>query len=178
VAHLAIPATGFGTLSYRFLLQESDSTGIVSPTRVVVVPPASTPRLTLSDLVLGSRNTRAIWRSGQDTVFFNPLGTFRRNETLELFYEVLGADPYQAHLTTLVIRKGGGESGSYLRGESGGGSAQVTLRFEDQSPRGQWRVQRSVNLEKLKPGEYTLEITITSANGMKDVRRRAFRVVG
>ena len=32
-------------------------------------------------------------------------------------------------------------------------------------------------LEKLKPGNYTLEITITAANGMKDVRRRAFRVV-
>jgi tetratricopeptide (TPR) repeat protein len=178
VAHLAIPATAFGKLTYRFLLQESDSAGLVSPTKVVVVPPASTARLTLSDLVLGSRNSRAIWRtSAADTVFFNPLGTFRRNETLELFYEVLGADPFQPHTTTLVIRKGGGESANFLRGVSGGGSGQVTLRFEDQSPRGDWRVQRSVNLEKLKPGEYTMEITVTAANGMKDTRRRAFRVV-
>lgn len=179
VAHLTIPARSFGTLNYRFLMEESDSAGMLAPTKVVVVPPATTVRLTLSDLVLGSRNARVMWRpSASDTVFFNPLGTFRRNETLELFYEVLGADPYQPHLTTLVIRKGGGESASYLRGEAGAGSAQVTLRFEDQSPRGQWRVQRSVNLEKLKPGDYTLEITITSVNGMKDTRRRAFRVVG
>lgn len=179
VAHLAIPARSFGKLNYRFLMQEGDSTGLVAQTKVVVVPPVNTVRLTLSDLVLGSRNTRAIWRvSASDTVFFNPLGTYRRNETLELYYEVLGADPYQPHITTLVVRKGGGESANYLRGEAGGGSGQLTLRFEDQSPRGEWRVQRSVNLEKLKPGEYTLEITITSANGMKDTRRRAFRVVG
>lgn len=179
VAHLAVPSTAYGTLSYRFLLQESDSAGMLSPTRVVVVPPVTTIRLTLSDLVLGSRNTRAIWRpEPADTVFFNPLGTFRRNETMELFYEVLGADPFQPHTTSLVIRKGGSETGAFQRGESGGGSAQVTLRFEDQSPRGAWRVQRSVNLEKLKPGDYTVEITITSANGMRDIRRRAFRVVG
>ena len=119
------------------------------------------------------------WRpTPADTVFFNPLTTFRRNETLELFYEVLGADPFQPHTTTLVVRKGGGDGAGYMRGQSGGGSAQVTFKFEDQSPRGRWAVQRSVNLEKLKPGDYTLEITIQSANGMKDVRRRAFRVVG
>jgi hypothetical protein len=34
-----------------------------------------------------------------------------------------------------------------------------------------------VSLEKLKPGTYTLEITVTAANGIKDVRRRSFRVV-
>ena len=113
-----------------------------------------------------------------DTVFFNPLATFRRNETLELFYEVLGADPLQPHTTTLVVRKGGGDGAGYMRGTSGGGSAQVTFKFDDQSPRGRWAVQRSVNLEKLKPGDYTLEITVQAANGMKDVRRRAFRVVG
>lgn len=179
VAHLTVPTTAAGRLHYRFLMQESDSAGLVTSTKVVVVPPASTVRLTLSDLVLGSRATRAQWRlSPTDTVFFNPLGAFRRNETLELFYEILGADPFQPHTTTLVIRKGSGETAAYLRGESGGGSGQVTLRFDDQSPRGTWRVQRSVNLEKLKPGDYTLEITVTAINGMKDTRRRAFRVVG
>jgi GWxTD domain-containing protein len=179
VSLVTVPAAGSGLLYYRFLLQQNDSTGQVSPLASVVVPPAQTIRLTLSDLVLGARNMRVAWRpTPADTVFFNPLTTFRRNETLELFYEVLGADPFQPHTTTLVVRKGGGDGAGYMRGQSGGGSAQVTFKFEDQSPRGRWAVQRSVNLEKLKPGDYTLEITIQSANGMKDVRRRAFRVVG
>lgn len=179
VSLVTVPSSKSGHLNYRFLLEQNDSTGKVSPMASVVVPPARTIRLTLSDLVLGARNMRVSWRpTSADTVYFNPLALFRRNENLELFYEVLGADPFQPHTTTLVVRKGGGEGASYMRGSSGGGSAQVTLKFEDQAPRGRWAVQRSVNLEKLKPGDYTLEITIQSANGMKDVRRRAFRVVG
>ena len=43
----------------------------------------------------------------------NPLGTFRRNDTLELFYEIIGADPFENHTTTLVVRKGGGIGANY-----------------------------------------------------------------
>ncbi len=135
-------------------------------------------RLTLSDLVIGNRNHHLMWRPAPgDTVYMNPLGTFRRNETLELYYEIIGADPFENHTTTLVVRKGGGIGANYMTGLTAAGSAQITLKFDEQAPRGRWTAQRSVSLEKLKPGTYTLEITVTAANGIKDVRRRSFRVV-
>jgi hypothetical protein len=132
----------------------------------------------LSDLVIGNRNHHLAWRpTPADTVYLDPLGTFRRNETLELYYELIGADPLQSHVTTLVVRKGGGTDANFMTGQSAAGSARITLKFEEEAPRGRWTAQRSVSLEKLNPGYYTLEITVAAANGMKDVRRRSFRVV-
>ena len=178
VGLVTVPARAAGVLDYRIMLAEGDSIGHVFPMDVVVAPPPQSVRLTLSDLVLGNRNHNLMWRpTPQDTVYLSPLGTFRRNETLELYYELIGADPFETHTTTLVVRKGGGAGAAYLTGLTSAGSPQITLKFEEQAPRGRWVAQRSVSLEKLKPGYYTLEITVTAANGMKDVRRRSFRVV-
>ena len=178
VGLVTVPAKAAGVLDYRIMLAEGDSIGHVFPMEVVVAPPPQSVRLTLSDLVLGNRNHKLIWRpTPGDTVYLSPLGTFRRNETLELYYELIGADPFETHTTTLVVRKGTGTGAAYMMGLTSAGSAQITLRFEEEAPRGRWVAQRSVSLEKLRPGNYTLEITVTAANGMKDVRRRSFRVV-
>ena len=178
VGLVTVPATAAGVLDYRVMLAEGDSVGHVFPMEVVVAPPPESVRLALSDLVIGNRNHHLMWRpTPGDTVYMNPLGTFRRNETLELFYEIIGADPFENHTTTLVVRKGGGIGANYMTGLTAAGSAQITLKFDEQAPRGRWTAQRSVSLEKLKPGTYTLEITVTAANGIKDVRRRSFRVV-
>ena len=178
VGLVTVPATAAGILDYRVMLAEGDSIGHVFPMEVVVAPPPASVRLTLSDLIIGNRNHHLMWRpTPGDTVYMNPLGTFRRNETLELYYEIIGADPFENHTTTLVVRKGGGIGANYMTGLTAAGSAQITLKFDEQAPRGLWVAQRSVSLEKLKPGTYTLEITVTAANGIKDVRRRSFRVV-
>ena len=178
VGLVTVPAQASGVLDYRVMLAEGDSIGHVFPIQVVVAPPPQSARLTLSDLIIGNRNHHLTWRpTPADTVYLNPLGTFRRNETLELYYEIVGADPFESHTTTLVVRKGSGSGASYMTGLTAAGSAKITLKFDEQAPRGVWTAQRSVSLEKLKPGNYTLEIVVTAANGMKDVRRRSFRVV-
>ena len=84
-------------LDYRVMLAEGDSVGHVFPMEVVVAPTAAVGRgSTLSDLVIGNRNHHLMWRpTPADTVYLNPLGTFRRNETLELYYEIIGADPFE-----------------------------------------------------------------------------------
>ena len=178
VGLVTLPAQAAGVLDYRVMLAAGDSIGHVFPMQVVVAPPPQSVRLTLSDLAIGNRNHHLLWRpTPADTVYLNPLGTFRRNETLELYYEIIGADPFESHTTTLVVRKGGGTGANFMTGLTAAGSAQITLKFEEQAPRGRWAAQRSVSLEKLKPGNYTLEIAVTAVNGMKDVRRRSFRVV-
>ncbi len=178
VGLVTVPARASGILDYRIMLAEGDSIGHVFPMEVVVAPPPQSVRLTLSDLVLGNRNHNLSWSPAPgDTVYLSPLGTFRRSETLELYYELIGADPFESHTTTLVVRKGSGSGASFMTGQTAAGSAKITLKFDEQAPRGRWVAQRSVSLEKLKPGNYTLEITVTAANGIKDVRRRSFRVV-
>lgn len=178
VGLVTVPVLAAGALDYRVMLAAGDSVGHVFPMEVVVAPPPQSVRLTLSDLAIGNRNHHLVWRpTPADTVYLNPLGTFRRNETLELYYEVIGADPSESHTTTLVVRKGGGSGANFMTGVTAAGSAKISLKFEEQAPLGTWTAQRSVSLEKLKPGNYTLEIAVTSANGMRDVRRRSFRVV-
>jgi hypothetical protein len=38
-------------------------------------------------------------------------------------------------------------------------------------------VQRAIALDRLKPGTYTLEVTVSDAAGRKDRRQRQFQVV-
>jgi hypothetical protein len=107
----------------------------------------------------------------------NPVGTFRRNEQLELYYEVLGAAVGEPHNSELTVRKGAGRGIEYQLGQSGAGGSRLAIKFSEVAPDGRWRVQRSVSLDRLKPGDYTLEVTVSAGSGARVVRRRAFRVV-
>jgi hypothetical protein len=177
VGLVTVPVTATGTLGFRLALEHGERAGVIFERDEVVVAPIRPSRLTLSDLAIGRRGANVRWRpTPGDTVFFNPVGTFRRNETLELYYEVYGATVGERHKTELSVRKGAGRGASYQVGQSGAGGSRFSLDFEELSPPGPWRVQRSLSLEKLKPGDYTIEVAVTSGNGTREVRRRAFRV--
>jgi len=178
VGLLSLPATTTGPLVYRLAIQRDDSTGIVFERQQVALPPVATSSLAVSDLVLGRRGANVRWRpSATDTVFMNPVGTFRRSETLELYYEVIGALAGERHNTELTVRKGGGRGLDYQLGRSGAGGSKLSIKFEETAPPGgRWHIQRSVSLDRLNPGDYTLEVSVTSGSGTKVIRRRAFRV--
>lgn len=178
VGLVTVPATTTGPLTYRLAIERDDSTGVVFERSDVAVPPVAPSSLALSDLVLGRRDANVRWQATPaDTVFMNPVGTFRRSEALELYYEVLGAAPGERHGTELAVRKGGGRGLDYQLGRSSVGGSKLSLKSEETAPPGgRWRIQRTVNLDRLKPGDYTLEVTVTAGSGTKVVRRRAFRV--
>ena len=178
VGLLTLHATATGPITYRLALQRDDSTGIVFERQPLAVPPVAPGSLALSDLVLGRRGANVRWQpSATDTVFMNPVGTFRRDETLEIYYEVLAAAAGEQHNTELTVRKGAGHGLDYQLGQSGAGGSRLSIKFSEVAPAGRWRVQRSVNLDRLKPGEYTLEVVVNAGNGARVVRRRAFRIV-
>jgi hypothetical protein len=178
VGLLTLPVTTTGPLTYRLALQRDDSTGVVFERQQLAVPPVAPPTLALSDLVLGRRGANVRWRpTAADTVFMNPVGTFRRDERLELYYEVLGAAVGELHNSELTVRKGAGRGVDYQLGKSGAGGSRLSIKFSEVAPGGPWRVQRSVSLDRLKPGDYTLEVTVNAGSGARVVRRRAFRVV-
>jgi GWxTD domain-containing protein len=161
-----------GTHNYRIALQQGEDAGIVYPYDAVRV---GGPRsgFGLSDLVLGRRGTNLPWRATpSDTVFLNPLRSFRPDDELQLYYEVFGMMAGATLKTQVTVKK---EGGGGLFGLFGGGSA-ISLRFEDQAPGVVMRVTRGISLEKLKAGNYQIEVTITRPDGRTDVRRQQFTV--
>ena len=175
VGRVEIPVAE-GNLTYRLALQQGEEAGVVSPKDSVRAVVAARAGLHLSDVVLGSRAANLVWEPAPgDTVFFNPLRTFRTGETMRVFYEVLGIDPGERYATQVAVKRGDGER-SLLQKIFGGGGAAITVRFEEEATPSAG-VQREIALEKLKPGMYTLEVMVTDASGRKDRRQQQFQIV-
>jgi GWxTD domain-containing protein len=175
VGRVAVPVVE-GELAYRLALQQGEESGMVSPTDTVRTTPESLSGPSLSDVVLGSRSTNLVWEHERgDTVFFNPLRTYRRGESMRVFYEVLGIPAGERYATQVAVKRGSG-GGGFLRKIFGGSGAAITVRFEEEATPSRG-VQREIVLEKLKPGAYTLEVMVTDRAGRKDRRTQQFQVV-
>ncbi len=165
-----------GMLGYRLAIQQGEEAGVTLPRDSVRVGPATSAALSLSDLVLGSRSANLAWRrTPDDTVLFNPLRTYRRDEEMELYYEIDGLRPTPYTVELAVKKKGGG--GGLFRKIFGGGGAAIKLKFQEQATTPKVTTHRLLQLDRLKPGEYVLEVQVTDANGRKDRRTQEFRVV-
>ena len=166
-----------GRYEYRLAIQQGEETGILLPTDTVRVGQPTATALALSDLVLGSRNTNLFWRrTAEDTVAFNPLRTFKRKESMELYYEVEGLSAGTPYTVRIAVRKQGGGGGLFKK-VFGGGSAQISLKFEERGSFPVTSTNRSLKLDKLKPGNYSLEVTVEDAKGRSDKRVQPFQVV-
>ena len=127
--------------------------------------------------MLGTRNTNLFWRrTAEDTVVFNPLRTFKRKESMELYYEVEGLSAGTQYTVKVAVRKQGG-GGGLIKKVFGGGSAQISLKFEERASFPVTSTSRSLKLDKLKPGNYSLEVTVEDAQGRSDRRVQPFTVV-
>jgi GWxTD domain-containing protein len=172
-AETTVPA---GQLHYRLALQQGEAAGVTLPTDSVRVGPPVPAGLSLSDLVLGNRSSNLTWRrTPDDTVLFNPLGTFRRSDEMELYYEIEGLKP-APYTVELTVRKKG-SSGGLFRKIFGGGGAAIRLKFEEQATTSQVSTHRSLQLSRLKPGNYVLDLLVTDAGGRRDRRTQEFQVV-
>jgi GWxTD domain-containing protein len=165
-----------GAVQYRLAIQQGEAAGITLPRDSVRVGPVSPTGLSLSDLVLGSRNANLSWRrTADDTVLFNPLRTYRRNEEMELYYEIEGLQP-APYTVELTVRKKG-SSGGLFKKIFGGGGAAIRVKFDEQATTPEVTTHRSLKLDRLKPGHYVLALTVTDAGGRKDQRSQEFQVV-
>jgi GWxTD domain-containing protein len=176
VGRVAVPVPT-GRYQYRLALQQGEEAGMVLPRDTLRVGGPTSVTLGLSDLVLGSRSTNLAWqRADQDTVLFNPLQTFKRAEEMQLYYEVQGLQPGSTYEVRLAVRKQGG-SGGLFRKIFGGGGAAISLKFDAQATAMVESAHRGLQLEKLKPGMYVLEVMVTDAGGHRDQRLQPFQVV-
>jgi GWxTD domain-containing protein len=176
VGRVSVPVPP-GKFNSRLAIQQGEDAGILLPTDTVRVGRPTATALALSDLVLGSRNTNLFWRrTAEDTVVFNPLLTFKKQDDMELYYEVEGLSAGTEYTVRIAVRKQGG-GGGLLRKVFGGGSAQISLKFEETASFPVTSTNRSLKLDKLKPGNYTLEVTVEDDQGRSDKRLQPFQVV-
>jgi GWxTD domain-containing protein len=165
-----------GSIQYRLAIQQGEEAGVTIPRDSVRVGPVNSSGLSLSDLVLGTRAANLTWRrTPDDTVLFNPLRTYKRSEEMELYYEIEGLKPTPYNVELTVKRKG--SSGGLLRKIFGGGGAAIRLKYDEQATTPQVSSHRLLKLDRLKPGNYIIEVVVSDAEGRKDRRQQEFQVV-
>ena len=166
---IRVPA---GTYRVRVAL-ESDRRGFLSPPTMVDIP-GMPGQLTLSDVSIGVRSVPIQWRSPTaDTAWANPRGRYRTDEELQLYFEVSGPEQGTRYRTQIAIDR-------LERGMTGGCDARgtaLTLSFDGEHPGRVAREQRAVSLDRLRPGEYLMAVTISSEAGARVTRCRHFTVV-
>ncbi len=165
-----------GVFTIRLAL-ESDLSGVLTTRDTLRVASPLGPDLGLSDLALGTKDVNLPWRTARgDTAWVNPLRSFHRGIPLQLYFELSGLAPATPYRVEMAITKPKG--GSIFSKLFGGGGAAIKLGFDGrQGTVGVNGVQRELSLEKLKPGSYSLDVTVTTPAGAKVVRRRTFTVV-
>ena len=159
-----------GNWSWRAALEEAPETGIVLPRDTVRVA-ATGPALTLSDLALGIRAASAIWQpTPADTVLLTPFNLFLEGSEVELYYEASGTAPGMPYRHQIAV---------YRAKDDGRLEARpvVTLGFEERADGPLVRAHRTLQLGRLKPGRYVVEVKVGGTAGEPAVRRRELRVV-
>ncbi|HJS48355.1 MAG TPA: GWxTD domain-containing protein [Gemmatimonadales bacterium] len=166
-----------GTWEWRLALQEGERAGFVTPTASVTVAPVDGAALGLSDPVLGSATGGVAWRpTPSDSVPLNPVRRFWPDEELHLYYEATGMLRGEQYRTEIAINRASREAVDALAPGRLFKDAVLTLRFDEEAGGPLVRSQRTIDLRKLKPGDYTLSVIVTDASRRVARRSQTFRV--
>jgi hypothetical protein len=154
---------------------EADRRGMLSrPTTVVVAAPAA-GALSLSDVSIGIRSVRIAWPTpGADTAWANPLHRFPADEPMQLYFEVGGLTRGTEYGYAVAIDRAA-EVPAFTTTCSARGTT-LTLGFRQEHSGGVDRVARAVSLERLRPDDYVLAITVSTSDGQQVTRCRHFTV--
>jgi GWxTD domain-containing protein len=160
-----------GPWTWRTAIQLGDSIGVVLPRDTVRVS-GPEARLALSDLALGVRGASARWEATpQDTVLLTPFDLFVEGSEVELYYQASGAIGGAIYRHEIAVFRIKGER---RRAEP---RPVVTLAFEEPAAGPVLHSHRVLQLARLKPGPYLVEVRLTAPGNTAAVRQREFRVV-
>jgi tetratricopeptide (TPR) repeat protein len=160
---LPLPA---GTWNVTLLVtQPGVDAGGALQRRAVTIPAGAT--LALSDLVFGREGSGLVWRAPSGAVPLNPLDAYPRKGSVEVYYELSGANPGVEYHTQVE-----------LAGGSGDAKGTVKLDFTERADREVLPLRRSVALDQLDGGQYRVTVTVTEAGtGRTAVRSRMLNVI-
>lgn len=160
-----------GTWDWRAAVQIGDDAGAVIPRDTIRVAPSGTG-LSLGDLALGVVGASAIWLpTPVDTAHMTPFGIVLQGSELELYYEATGASPGANYAHEIAVYR--------LKGDPAvaGRRPVVRLGFTEAAADSIIRARRTLQLRRLKPARYLVEVRISGPDGFGDVRRREIRVL-
>jgi hypothetical protein len=166
-AQIILPA---GHWRYRAALQQGESAGVVLPLGTVRVAATDGTGLSLSDIALGTRGRAVSWvTDAADTVLLAPSELFRKGAEIEIYYEASGAAPLERYRHEISV----------LPGDARGSKRRplVSLSFEEGAASEVIRSRRTVRLERLKAGNYVVEVRVTAPDGSFQLRQRAIRLI-
>ena len=148
-----------GTWDVKLLVTQPnmDAGGAIERQRVTLVGGAE---LGLSDLVFGREASGLVWRSPDGAVPLSPLDAYPRSGTVEVYYELSGAESGRQYQTQLE-----------LTGVSGDAEGDVRLEFTEEAHDRVLRLRRSVALDPLKGGQYRMTVTLTELGTKRTVTR-------
>ena len=157
IVELAVPP---GHYDVRVAVQQSDSSSgnvVELGGRTEVWTPDASVRL--SDLVTGGGATDELWRFGSESVPINPLESFSRSSTVEVFYVQSGLRPTVTYETAITLTLDGAED-PILR-----------VAFEEVAGQPLETKRRGLALADIDPGTYRLTLSIQEEGTRNAVRR-------
>ncbi len=155
-----------GLVNVRVTIEEPDTSGVrpadarpeVTGGRGVIVGRDSivipaTGRLSLGEPILGRSGSGLVWASPAGPLPLNPLAAFPTGSRAILYYEAAGLTPGAAYRQRVAITpaKGKGQG--------------ITLSFTETVTGTRQAFVRALLLKDLRPGKYTLNVTLEAPDG-------------
>ena len=166
-AEMELPA---GHWAWRAALAQGDSAGVVVAGDSLRV--GSESSLELSDLAMGAPGMSASWQpTPGDTVLLTPFDLFRAGGEVGLYYEGGGAEPGASYRHEIAVYRMKGNPAKPERRPA------VSLAFEEPAREPTLRSHRTLQLGRLKPGAYLVEVRVSGPDGATSTRRRDIQVV-
>ena len=129
----------------------------------------------LSDIVVAPNEMPAGWRRGDVDVAFAPLATYRVGETVAVYYEIYGVSEgvaYETEITLVPPSEGVGERMLDLLRDRA-----IRFRFTGSAtaPHAVYGIQedRTLTLEGVEPGIWTLRVRVTNSATGRSAEREA-----
>jgi hypothetical protein len=127
--------------------------------------PIQAGAIVASDLILGAEAQGLAWSLPTTAVILAPLDAMVRTDPLELYYQVISDAERSGVKTSIALYQASGGPRS--------GAPALQVSFDTDLHRGINEIDRQIDVSRLEPGSYELEMSLSSDDGRVNIKRMA-----